>query len=428
MSITDRKEKKNAAFNLFDRIVAVPSGNLLSGDNAQLSNADYPAGYNAVANLLAGADKGNKFIGSHNIDTAVDYCIVNDTEYILTSDNKVKRWGIINEETEEEGWITIEIFNRIGNKLIVSGTKIIFVYSDSDDDQSVNSGLAILETTTNILTKLPLWITADYFWFLQTPRYNIMICNGYLTFGNNTAIPLNNLVAEALLTTTMQARAYCLGKYWSTDDMNAFISDTIDGEYSQTLTGLVERPSSYLALSETELFIHCSHFNSSKNYVYDGTNLTEKTAKQMDEICYNQGYIFGFYSWEHKVIYSSDKGTTWQEQDLGVEIKSIGCAADTESITATTAAAVYFKVYDIISYTDTITLTDTSTITIHYYKNGEIKICLPEEQTNLDTVFTDKGVLDYFVFDNANEYFKIPRANLPEALANIGLQKCWYIN
>jgi hypothetical protein len=427
MSITDRKEKKNAAFNLFDKIVAVPSGNLLSGDNSELSKGDYPKGYKKVEEYLAGADKGNRFIGSHNIDTAVDYCIVNDTEYILTSDNKVKRWGIINEETEEEGWIPIETFNRIGNKLVVSGTKIIFVYSDSDDDQSVNSGLAILETTTNILTKLPLWITAYYFWFLET-THNIMICNGYLTFGNNTAIPLNNLVAEALLTTTMQARAYCLGKYWSTDNMNAFISDTIDGEYSQTLTGLVERPSSYLALSETELFIHCSHFNSSKNYVYDGTNLTEKTAKHMDEIYYNQGYIFGFYGWEHKVICSSDKGTTWQEQDLGVEIKSIGCSADTESITVTTAAAVYFKVYDTLIYTDTITLTDTSTVTISYYKNGNTKICLPDEQATLDTVFADKGVLDYFVFDGENKYFKIPRANLPEALSSIGLQKCWYIN
>lgn len=414
--------KSGGSFVLFDRIVAVPSGNLLSGDNSELSKGDYPKGYKKVEEYLAGADKGNKFIGGHNIDTAFDYCIVNDTEYILTSDNKVKRWGIINSETEEEGWIPIETFNRVGVKFVILVKKIIFLYNDGDYDS--DEGIAILDTTTNTVTKVALFRSAGYSWIVY--RDALFLTGEYISFANNTAIPVDNLIADALVITTKQAHAYWKSKYWSTgtDKMNLFVSSTITGEYS-SVSG-IERPQYLLPISGNELFIHCSNFGNHKNYVYDEITFVEKTAKAMEVVCQNGGYIFGFDG--TKVLFSSDKGATWTEQDLSVEVKSIGYSVDTESITITTANALYFKVYDITSYTDTITLTDESTVSISYFKNGTIKICNAEEQTNLNTVFADKGVLEYFIFDSENKYFKIPRANLPEAFSSIGLQKCWYIN
>jgi len=418
----ERIDIQPSSIQLFDRIVAVPSGNLLSGDNSELTKSSYPKGYEAVLAYKNNAEQGNIFIGTHNINNAVDYCIVGGVEYIITSDNKLKVWKKPDESTPAE-WVTLATYNRIGTKIIVNGTKIIFLYSDSDFGPDINTGIAVCNTLDDSCVKIPLWVTDGSIW--HTSRESLHLVGEYISFRNNTAIPIVNLTAEALVTTTQQAKAYWKSKYWTTDSMNLFVSTTITGEYS-SVAG-IERPIDLMPLSEQELFVHCTADGFNKNYIFNETIFVEKTAKDIDEVvCYNQGNIFGFK--ETKILSSSDKGLTWIEQNLTDTIKSIGCFQDSDSITVTTSTAIYLKEFGFINYVDTITLEDTSTVNVNYYKNGSIKICLPEEQSKLDSIFTDKGILDYFVLAETSEYFKIPRANLPETFSGIGLQKCWYIN
>ena len=48
--------------------------------------------------------------------------------------------------------------------------------------------------------------------------------------------------------------------------------------------------------------------------------------------------------------------------------------------------------------------------TITFYKlSDEIKVVLPDQETNLDTIYNTTGIGYYFVLDTANRQFKLPR-------------------
>jgi len=410
--------KSGGSLVLFDKIVATPNAKALRyGDNEQLTKSAYPLGYAEVVKLKEASSKGNIFTKTKSIENVLDYAVVDGVEYIITSDNKVKYWGKATPESETEEWLTIETFNRVGPKMIVSGTKIVFMY---DDDDFGAAGIVVIDTITKTATKVALFTLTGDIWINN--REALFLVGDYISFINNTAIPIADLTLEALVVTAKQSRAFWKNKFWATDNMNLFVATTITGEYS-SVSG-IDRPKHMIPISADELFVNCTSAGNNKNYIYDETTFTEKTSKEMELICSKDSGIYGFDG--TTILSSTDKGITWQVSDLGNTVKSIGCAGT--DIVAVDTTGLFSRTYGLLTYQDTITLTDTSTITINYYKNGEIKICLPEEQTNLNTVFADKGVLDYFVFDSVNEYFKIPRANLPEAFSSIGLQKCWYIN
>ena len=77
------------------------------------------------------------------------------------------------------------------------------------------------------------------------------------------------------------------------------------------------------------------------------------------------------------------------------------------------SADVYVSAYAHLADNISGVTAETETIagtTITYYRlSDEIKVVLPDQQTNLDTIYNATGIGYYFVLDTTNRQFKLPR-------------------
>lgn len=102
-----------------------------------------------------------------------------------------------------------------------------------------------------------------------------------------------------------------------------------------------------------------------------------------------------FSAWENSgmTIYTRDANMTL------VYVYTGGTMAQDASLSIT----------DIVYNTQTETIAGT-TITYYLAVDGH-KICLPDQETNIDAIYAATGVAWYYILDNVNQRFKLPREN-----------------